>query len=113
MVYVASINPSHYELVRQLLAAGRPVLCEKPLCMNVRQTQDLVSLARQRDTFVMEAVWTRCFPAVQRMLKELQAGTIGEVKHVAANFGIATPEGNRVRWVPIGDLPSGWLLPSG
>ena len=97
MVYVGSVNPTHYELVKQLLNAGRAVLCEKPLCINVRQTQDLVALARQRDTFLMEAVWTRFFPSVRRMMKELKAGTIGEVKHIAVNFGIVTPEGNRVR----------------
>ena len=30
-------------------------------------------------------------------MKELKAGTVGEVKHIAVNFGIVTPEGNRVR----------------
>ena len=97
VVYVGSVNPTHYDLVKQLLMAGRPILCEKPLCMNVRQTEELVALARQRDTFLMEAVWTRFFPSVRRMMEELKAGTIGEVKHIAANFGIYTPEGNRVR----------------
>ncbi|XP_043216644.1 trans-1,2-dihydrobenzene-1,2-diol dehydrogenase-like isoform X3 [Amphibalanus amphitrite] len=97
VVYVGSVNPTHYELVKQLLEAGRAVLCEKPLCINVRQTQELVALARERDTFLMEAVWTRCFPSVRRMMEELKTGTIGEVKHIAATFGIYTPENNRVR----------------
>ena len=97
VVYVGSVNPTHYELVTQLLTAGRAVLCEKPLCINVRQTQELVALARQQDTFLMEAIWTRCFPSVRRMMQELKAGTIGEVKHIAANFGIVKPEGDRVR----------------
>ena len=97
MVYVGSVNPAHYELVKELLTAGRPVLCEKPLAMNARQTQELAALAREKETFLMEAVWTRCFPAVQRLMKEIKDGAIGEVKHIGANFGISTPDDSRVR----------------
>ena len=50
-------------MAKMYLNAGKAVLCEKPLCMNVKETQELVALARSKKVFLMEAVWSRCLPA--------------------------------------------------
>ena len=63
VVYVGSINPAHLPLARLYLEAGKAVLCEKPLAINLRETRQLVQLARDRGVFLMEAIWSRCIPA--------------------------------------------------
>ena len=63
VIYIGAINTNHLALAKMYLEAGKPVLCEKPLCMNVRETEELVNLARQRNVFLMEAIWSRCLPA--------------------------------------------------
>ena len=67
VVYVGSINPAHLPLARLYLEAGKAVLCEKPLAINLRETRQLVQLARDKGVFLMEAIWSRCIPAYKVM----------------------------------------------
>jgi predicted dehydrogenase len=88
VVYVATPHSAHHAAAAAALAAGKPVLCEKPFTMNVRETLELVSAARQRDLFLMEAMWTYCNPVVLRLLELVRDGAIGEVRSVQADFGV-------------------------
>ena len=90
VVYVGSIHPQHLALAKQFLQAGKHVLCEKPLCMNVRETVELVELARSKKLFLMEAIWSRCIPSYQALRQELAAATIGDVKQVICTLGSAS-----------------------
>lgn len=87
VVYVGSIHPQHLALAKQFLQAGKHVLCEKPLCMNVKETVELVELARSKKVFLMEAIWSRCIPSYEALRQELAAATIGDVKQVLCTFG--------------------------
>ena len=87
VVYVGAINPAHLSLAKMFIEAGKAVLCEKPLAMNLKETKELVTLARANGVFLMEAVWSRCLPAYRALAKELEEGKIGEVKQVIASFG--------------------------
>ena len=64
-MYIGAINPSHLKLAKMYIEAGKAVLCEKPLCMTLAETEELVSLARSSGTFLMEAIWSRCLPVYQ------------------------------------------------
>ena len=87
VVYVGSIHPRHLAMARIYLEAGKNVLCEKPLCMNLKETVELVELARRKKVFLMEAIWSRCIPSYQALRQELAAGTVGDVKQVICTFG--------------------------
>jgi len=71
------------------LEAGKSVLCEKPLCMNVKETEELIQLAKAKNVFLMEGIWSRCIPAYKAVRESITAGEIGEVKQVIASFGFA------------------------
>ncbi len=43
------------------------MLCEKPLCMNYKQSKELVELAREKKLFLMEGIWSRCMPAYRAL----------------------------------------------
>ena len=93
-MYIGTLHTVHLALVKQAMEHGKHVLCEKPLAMNVKETKEIVEFARQKKLFLMEAIWTRFFPAYVKLREELEKGTIGEVYQVVATMGIAFPEDN-------------------
>ncbi len=95
-VYVATPHPYHLNQASMALNAGKPVLCEKPLCVNGDQVDQLISCAKNNDVFLMEAMWTRCLPVMRKVKDWVDAGKIGEIKQVKASFGFnaaLNPEG--------------------
>jgi predicted dehydrogenase len=85
-IYVATTHNFHYENVKQCLESGKHVLCEKPFTLNAVQAQELVDLAREKNCFLMEAMWTRFLPAIVKLQELLAEGVIGEVQAVRADF---------------------------
>lgn len=79
-----------------MLEGGKHVLCEKPMCPTVEETEELIALARKKNLFLMEAVWSRCFPSYDMVKKVINEGAIGDVKHIQATFGLHIPEVPRV-----------------
>ncbi|MBX2875718.1 MAG: Gfo/Idh/MocA family oxidoreductase [Saprospiraceae bacterium] len=86
-VYVATPHVGHFDNTIACLEAGIPVLCEKPLAMNFRQVELLIDTARRKQTFLMEALWTRFLPSTQLLLELIRKGEIGELVGVKADFG--------------------------
>lgn len=85
-VYIATLNTTHYELTKQALQAGKPVLCEKPLVMYASQAEELVDLAREKGVFLAENLWTRYLPVYDRLRALIAEGGIGEVRVVHADY---------------------------
>ncbi|MET9912914.1 Gfo/Idh/MocA family oxidoreductase [Streptomyces sp. NPDC006476] len=91
VVYVATPHSAHRAAAGLCLEAGRNVLCEKAFTLNAREAEELVALARERGSFLMEAMWMYCNPLVRRLKRMVEDGAIGEVRHVQADFGLAGP----------------------
>ncbi|WP_329116509.1 Gfo/Idh/MocA family protein [Streptomyces sp. NBC_01465] len=89
VVYVATPHSAHREAAGLCLEAGRAVLCEKAFTLNLREAEELVEIARARQTFLMEGMWTYCNPLIRRMVGLVRDGAIGEVRTVQADFGLA------------------------
>ncbi len=87
VVYVASPHTLHLEHARSALAAGRHVLCEKPLTVTRREAEALVAAAVEHDRFLMEAMWTACHPVVRAVVEGLAAGRFGTPRQVHADLG--------------------------
>lgn len=96
IVYVGVIQNFHLEVASMMMKAGKHMLCEKPLCMNVRETKELLAVAKQSKVFMMEAVWSRFFPAYKELGRRLKAGEIGDVVSVIASFGRDLPDLTRL-----------------
>lgn len=91
VVYIATPHHLHYECTLLCLEAGIPVLCEKPLAMNARQAEHMITFARDHNTFLMEALWTRFLPTTKAILEMIQSGQIGQVLSIKADFGFRAP----------------------
>lgn len=90
-VYIATPHPLHEEQALACIAAGVPVLCEKPIAMNEASAQRVFEAAKSKGVPVMEAFMYRCHPLIGELIARLKAGAIGKVRHVRADFGFYVP----------------------
>lgn len=86
IVYVATPHPMHKDDTIKCLEGGKAVLCEKSFAMNSSEVMQMINCARKKGLFLMEAMWTRFFPAMAKVRELLASGTIGEIRLVEASF---------------------------
>lgn len=92
-VYIAARTHMHAELTRLCIAHGVPVLCEKAMFTNAAEAREVLSCARTRGVFCMEAMWSRFLPAVREMKRQLDAGFIGDPLYAELAIGWQAPNG--------------------
>ena len=86
-IYVATPHGLHREHVLLCLEHNKAVLCEKAFAINLREATEMVSLARERKVFLMEAFWTKFNPHYLKLKSLLEEGKIGRVRSILVNFG--------------------------
>lgn len=112
IVYVATPHPFHKDCVKLCLNAGKAVLCEKPFTLNAKDTRELVVLAREKKLFLMEGMWTRFLPAIEKTREWLQEGAIGDIQMFKADFGFGGEHDPKGRILNL-ELGGGALLDLG
>lgn len=90
-VYIASPHETHVDYCRQMLEAGKHVLCEKPLSFSEADARELYGMATQKGLILMEGMKTAYCPGFKALLDVVKNGTIGEVVDVEACFSRITP----------------------
>lgn len=111
VVYVATPYATHHAIARMAICAGKHVVIEKPATLNAAEMTDLVHLAQQTGTFLIEAMWMKFNPAYRELRRRLDDGLIGEVRSIRASFGIPFPRDGSSRWRA--DLHGSALLDQG
>lgn len=91
IVYIATPHNFHFQQAYDALMAGKHVLCEKPMTVNLDECQILTALAKNKGLLLMEALWTYFLPAMQQAKAWLDDGRIGQLKHVKVDFGYPVP----------------------
>jgi D-apiose dehydrogenase len=101
---IAAPHQVHRVIAEQLVGAGKPVLCQKPLAANLEDARAIVMLFQQRGVrFMVNENWRwRVF--FQEIKRQLQSGTIGDPFY--ARLGIRTPG-----VVPTPEYPDSFMLP--
>jgi len=107
-VYVPLPNSLHLPWTQRALAAGKHVLCEKPLAMNATEAREMADSARASGRLLMEAAMHRFQPRVRALVASL-AGA--EIRHVSAAFAFPITAGDNYRLRP--ELGGGALLDVG
>lgn len=102
LVYVATPHSFHHEHVRMCLEYGKPVLCEKAFMLNRAQAADVISLAREKNIFLAEAIWTRYEPARQILDEIIASGEIGTPTFLKASLSYPVEGKERVRKAELG-----------
>ena len=87
-VYIGTPHPWHAEWAIKAAAAGKHILCEKPLTLNLADTERVIAAARQHGVLLMEAYMYRFHPQTKRVVELVRSGVIGEVRLIRASFNI-------------------------
>lgn len=110
-VYIGTVHTSHCELALAALAAGKAVLCEKPLGVSVAETQQVVDAASAAGLPLIEAFKYRFGPFPEALREIVATGVLGEVVEVETAIGFAADRGIRRLFDPA--LAGGALLDAG
>lgn len=86
LVYIATPHSHHYAHTRLSLLKGKPVLCEKAFTANAKEAEELLQLAKEKNLFLTEAIWTRYMPLSQTICELVDNGAIGRPQLLTANL---------------------------
>jgi predicted dehydrogenase len=111
-IYIPLPNSMHAEWAIRAMQAGKHVLCEKPLAINLAEVKRMFDVARQQGLMLLESYPYWFQPQTRDLLACLSHDKIGEVRSMQASFGftLGNPEHN-IRMKP--DLGGGALLDAG
>ena len=85
-VYIATPHLTHYDYIKQSIAAGKHVLCETPLVLDGNKAKEVYDLANDKGVFLMEANKTAHCPAFNHLMVMVKSGVIGEIVDVEASL---------------------------
>jgi predicted dehydrogenase len=91
IIYIATPHSHHFRNAMLCLSAGKNVLCEKAFTTNALQAEILINTAREKNLFLMEAVWTRYFPLSIYVRDLITSNRIGTVYRTTADLSYAIP----------------------
>lgn len=91
IVYVALPPSEHAKWSIAALQAGKHVLCEKPFAMNAAEAGAMVAFAQAQQLLLVEAFHDRHHPVFGHLLDLRQAGELGRIKTVKAEFAMTIP----------------------
>jgi predicted dehydrogenase len=120
VVHLTTPNHLHYEQVKQALAAGKHVVCEKPLAMNAEESGELLELAERSGLVHCTNFNIRFYPMVQHARALVRRGELGEIWNVHGgylqdwlllptdwNWRLEPERGGELR--AVGDIGSHWM----
>lgn len=111
LVYIATPNNFHKENTIDALNSGKAVLCEKPFALNANDSREMFKLAKEKNLFLAEAMWTKYFPAVKRLKEVIYSGAIGDI--VTIHGDLSYPMGTSKERLMKKELGGGALLDLG
>lgn len=83
-VYIVTPHSSHYKYAEMALNSGKPVFCEKAFTVTADETKKLISLAREKNLYLCEAMWTWFSPAANMTKNWIDNNKIGKI--ISADF---------------------------
>ncbi|WP_197060974.1 Gfo/Idh/MocA family protein [Microbacterium mangrovi] len=105
LIDICTPGDTHREIAVAALAAGKHVLCEKPLANTVAEAEEMAAAAEaaaQRGVFAMCGFTYRRTPALALARRFVQEGRLGQIRHVRAQY--------LQDWLSDADAPLTWRL---
>lgn len=91
IIYIASPHSHHHDQVMLCLKNNKAVLCEKAFAINGGEVEDMILLSRERNVFLMEALWPPFQPFYKSAREILGSGEFGKIIHMHAWFSFIPP----------------------
>jgi predicted dehydrogenase len=96
-VYIPLPNHIHPEWAMAAAAAGKHVLCEKPLAMTASEAERMIEVAERHGTTLMEAFMYRLHPSWLALREIVESGRIGELQAIQSWFGYYNDDPDNIR----------------
>jgi predicted dehydrogenase len=96
-LYIPLPNSLHAEWTIRALAAGKPVLCEKPLCGTLPDTERVLTSARQTGTLLWEAFAFPFHAQLAQLRRLIADGAIGDLMEIKSNFHFSVTRPGNIR----------------
>lgn len=87
VIYISTPHNTHLPYLKQALAAGKHVLCEKSITLNSKELAEAAALAKENHVILAEAMTIYHMPIYKELKKRIQAGEFGPLKLIQMNFG--------------------------
>lgn len=110
IVCISTVNAQHYPWARAALEHGKHVICEKPCTTSASQTQELYTLAREKELFFMEAEKMLFLPAIRAVQQCIREGFLGQIGMAELSHSFPAAYNN---WMFDPEAGGGPLLSSG
>jgi len=91
VVYIASPHSHHHEHTMLCLRNGKHVICEKAFALNTKEVTEMIDEAKQRNLFLMEALWPPFQPFYKKAHEIIQSGIPGKIIHLDGYFSFIPP----------------------
>lgn len=85
-VHICTPNNLHYEMAKKALEKGIHVICEKPLAMTVKEAEDLVKLAEEKQLINAVHFNVRYYPLIRQMKLMRENGELGEIYNIIGSY---------------------------
>lgn len=86
VVYIALANDAHLTWIQAAIAAGKHVVCEKPMVLSATEAELVIAEAESAGVLLVEAAWTRWHPRIQRIVNLAVSGDLGEITTFLGSF---------------------------
>jgi predicted dehydrogenase len=96
-VYIPLPNHLHLQYIKKAADAGKPVLCEKPLCLNAKEAAEAAAYCKKAGVPLMEAFMYRFHPQWVRGKEIVRCGEIGQVLATQAFFSYNNTDAANIR----------------
>ena len=85
-IYIATLPSDRLEVALIAINAGKHVLIEKPITMDLAEAEQIYAAAKKMKVLAVEAMWTRFLPQMDIARQLVSDGTLGEIDLVISNF---------------------------
>ena len=112
-VYIGTLNHSHFEIIKEAINAGKNILCEKPVTVNLKQVLEVREKLINSKVFFMEGIAYRSHPQINYIVKLIKQNAIGKIVKIKSCFGFNAGKPNKKGRLYNKDLGGGSILDLG
>lgn len=96
-VYIPLPNHMHFEWAKKAALAGKHILCEKPMCMDADEVQELVEFCQKNNVVLMEAFMYKHHPQWIKVKDIIRTNNIGKIQYINTSFSYNNPSASNIR----------------
>jgi len=86
-IYISTLNNTHVSLIKEIIEAGKKILCEKPVSINFKELEEVQKIILEKKIQFYEAIAYYSHPQTIKIVNLIDNDEIGEIKSIESNFG--------------------------